>query len=536
MKRVAIIGSGIVGTALAYHLAEAGCQVDIFENGPETPYPHTPQYEVEVLYANPYAPPAEFVPTKLPPDIKGIVQAGDYGRAIDDERIMCVGGQATRWFGITPRLHPDHFKPKTLHGYGVDWPIGYGELESYYCRAEAYLGISGQVDNPFAGPRSRPFPLPAFELGYEDQLLAAQLRAAGLITHTTSQARVRHDHDGRPGCQNFGVCETCPIGARYSPNHHLDGLRASPRVRLHSNALVRRILIENDRARGIVFHPDHAHAEQEHGADIIIVAAGAIESARLLLLSASGGGVHRNGLGNASGQVGRNFGMHHIWWSELTFPRPVMPGRAGPPTLLSHQFIHPEGQGRGGGTTVELFDGIPQHFFNHVGRQHYADGSEALEALKPIIHRRSIAMNAETIPDDAKFIALSDRRDRFGDPFAAFNYKLSDFDHATYQRTCDLAQRFAKALEVEDIVVAPIEQFWSAHHHLGSCRMGASARDSVVDSFGAVHETKGLYVCGGATFPTVTPLQPTLTMVALAIRSAERIAEELKSQTMIVSD
>lgn len=529
MKRVAIVGAGIVGTALAHHLALAGHQVDLFENGPETPYPQVPQYQAEVLYANFSNPPAEHFPPALPPGIKGLTQSGDYQHVINDERTMCVGGQATRWFGITPRIHPESFKPKTLYGFGVDWPLTYSELEAYYGLAETYIGISGSNDdNPFAAYRSKPYPLPEFEISSQDAVLAAQLRDAGIITHTTPQARVRQYYDGRPACQNFGVCETCPVGARYNPAHHLTPDRRSPSITLHTNCLVRRIILEGDTGKGVAYHPQHGDREVEHRADAVILAAGAIETARLLLLSRAGG-IHRNGLGNAAGLVGRNLGFHHVWWGELTFEGLMMPGRAGPPTLMSHQFTRPEGKRNYGGATVELFDTFPSRLFDGLGRRENLDRTQIMETLLPGLRKRTLTMNAETIPSDDKYLDLSGPKDRFGDPFASVTYRLNDFDHETYRRVGGVAKQVAGALGAQDVEVFPIEQFWSAHHHLGTCRMGANGRDSVVDSFGAIHGARGLYVCGGSTFPTVTPLQPTLTMVAMAIRTAARVAEELNA-------
>jgi glucose dehydrogenase len=525
MKKVIIVGGGITGITLAYQLVKAGYAVDLFENGPPTPYPHTPQFEAEVLYANKFADPITFPPA-FPTGIKGIRQVGDYGRVIDDERIMCVGGQATRWFGITPRLQRESFTPRTLQGFGVDWPISYEDLEPYYCLAENHIGISGSNDdNPFAPPRSRSYPLPPFELSYQDLILAEKLKAAGIVTHTTPQARARHDFGDRPQCQNYGVCETCPVGARYSPNHHLQQIEGSQLLKVHTDCLVRRLIIEKGRAVGILFHAGHALTGQEHRADIIIVAAGAIETARLLLLSKTNG-IHRDGIGNASGQVGRNFGMHHVFWGEMMFDHPVMPGRAGPPTLLSHQFTEPKGKRDHGGMSIEIFDGYPYGSIDRITAQPPIDGENALKALRSVLNKRTLTLNAETIPDPDKYIDLSGPKDRFGDPFAAMTYKLNDFDHRTYQQGLRIADRIANAVGATALM-PPIEQFWSGHHHLGTCRMGQGMHDSVVDSFGAVHETPGLYVCGGATFPTVTPLQPTLTMVALAIRSAERITEEL---------
>ena len=527
MKSIAIIGSGIVGTTLAYHFVQAGHAVHLFEAGPETPYPHVPQYEMEVLYSNGFSPPSESIPPKLPEGVRGLSQSGDYHSNIDEERSLCVGGQATRWFGISPRLTPESFRPKTLHGYGDDWPITYGEIEPYYCRAEDYLGVSGSaVDNPFAPPRSKGFPLPPFALGHVDRILAAKLREGGLYVHTTPQARVRTDYDGRPACENFGVCGTCPIGARYSPNHHLQFALQTDLLTLHTRAVVRRIVMQGNRARAILYNPDYGATSIEHPADLIIVAAGGIESARLLLLS-RGSGIHRDGIGNASGQLGRNLGFHHVWWGGLVFKEKMMPGRAGPPTMLSQQFANPPGKRNYGGMTVELFDNVDQGLADSVARKQWRNGMRITDALRPGLNRRSLTFNAESIPGPRKYMDLSGPKDRFGDPFAHVCYELDDFDEETYAAARTLAKRFASALDAEADNIARFNQFWSAHHHLGTCRMGDNMRNSVVDSYGMVHDTQGLYVCGGSTFVTASSLQPTLTMVALAIRTADKIMKDL---------
>lgn len=527
MKSIAIIGSGIVGTTLAYHLVRAGHRVHVFENGPEIPYPHTPQFENEVLYANRFSAAARAIPSPLPDGIRGMSQSGDYPGSIDEERSMCVGGQATRWWGITPRLVPASFHPRTLHGYGDDWPITYDELEPYYCLAEGYLAISGSADdNPFAAPRSKPYLLPPFELSYKDRELSAKLKERGLVMHTTPQARARHAHEGRPGCQNFGKCNTCPTGARYSPNYHIGLALGTGLLTLHTGTLVRRIVLQGNRARAILYHPNHGAAAKEHPADIVIVAAGAIESARLLLLS-KGPGNHRDGMGNASGLVGRNLGFHHVWRGHMHFKENMMAGRIGPPTMLSHQFIDPPGMREHGGVTVELFDSLSGLHADSVAAQNWRSGADIVAALQPALHCRGLTFNGETKPSPNKYTALSDRKDRFGDPFMHVHYELDEFDHETYGYSQLLSQRFAEAVGAERVQVDPITQYWSAHHHLGTCRMGSSVRDSVVDSYGAVHDAQGVYVCGGSTFVTATSLQPTLTMVALAIRSAERIRKAL---------
>ena len=324
-KTAAIVGSGIVGTAVAHQLVQHGYRVDVFEKGPEYPYPHAQPFveKTRYLYNNPAY--------RLPADIRRLTSTGDYTSNLDNERFMLVGGSATRWQGLTLRMLPNDFKTKSLYGYGLDWPLAYSDLEPYYCRAEALLGVSGtDADNPFAPSRSKPYPLPPFSLSYGDTLIAEKLRAVGLVLHTTPQARTRNAYDGRPACQNFGMCSVCPIGARYSPTHHLASAVNTGRCTVHANVSVRRIEVDGSgRARAVVCQKNDSKAPVEHPADVIVVAGGAIESVRLLMLSSSAG--HPAGLGNQSAQLGKHFTLHHVWYRGASLPdaavsRPVRRG------------------------------------------------------------------------------------------------------------------------------------------------------------------------------------------------------------------
>lgn len=152
---VAIVGSGIVGATIAYELTGRGHRVEIFERGPDYPYPHTPQFQDRFLHR--YENPAY----GLPDDLQGLTVSGTYRGDINHERHMITGGTATHWGGIALRMVPEDFHTKSLYGFGDDWPIGYDDVEPYYCRAEALLGVSGtDADNPavvrgFRGPCSK---------------------------------------------------------------------------------------------------------------------------------------------------------------------------------------------------------------------------------------------------------------------------------------------------------------------------------------------------------------------------------------------
>jgi choline dehydrogenase-like flavoprotein len=513
-KTVAIVGSGIVGTTIAYLLTMRGHRVEMFEKGPEYPYPHTPQFEDWFLHG--YMNPAYW----LPPDLQNHTLSGTYHGDVEQERHMVVGGSATHWAGITLRMRPQDFRTRSLYGFGDDWPVTYEELEPYYCRAEALLGVSGtDADNRFAPRRSRPYPLPPFELSYEDRMLAARLAARGIVLHTTPQASTRRAYDGRPGCVNFGACDVCPIGARYSPNHHLLRAVATGRCALHPQTSVRRLVANRSgRVIALVFRPNDGTADLEHGADVIIVAGGALENARLLLLSSRDR--HPDGV-RLSERVGRYLTFHHLWTGRLDYAEAMFPGRVGRFTGQSFQFLDPPDRGRYGGIKIEFSANIvppPQRPLSDA-----ATGGAVLNILKPARSQRMLTLHAECDPTPRRYVTLSTARDRFGDPFAHIHYELSDFDGATYHFGRRLFDRVAAATHATRATLDPIEAFSSGGHHMGTCRMGHGPHDSVVDAFGALHGSPNLFVVGGSAFVGPAGVNPTLTMVALAMRTADYI-------------
>ncbi|NIR50214.1 GMC family oxidoreductase [candidate division KSB1 bacterium] len=516
-KSVAIVGSGIIGATLAYLFVKKGYRVDIFEKGPDYPYPHTDQFAERIFYL--YGNPAY----KLPKDIKNHSITGDYQHNVELERGMLVGGSSTYWAAITPRMLPNDFRTKSLYGFGEDWPLSYDDIEPYYCKAERLLGIAGtDDDNPFAPPRSQPFPLPPFELSYDDLLLAERLTKHDIVLHTTPQARTSELYDGRDACVNFGTCDVCPIGSRYSPNHHILLAMETGLCNVHTNVSVRRIALDSSgSAKTLVYQRNDERQEKEHSANLIMVAAGAIESPRLLLLSKDSR--FPDGIGNQGGHVGKHFTFHHLWHGRLQYKKKLYPGRIGPITGQSHQFMDPPTRGKHGGTKVE-FASTPgfRKILTEPG-----SASEIFEELKAKIYSRGIIMHAESAPSPQKYITLSEKRDRFGDPYAHIHYESSEFDYETYGFATDLYDRFAAATDGEKMEFDEVNEFDNGAHHMGGTRMGTAPENSVVDEYGKIHEIPNLFVLGGSNFGGTTgAVNPTLTMVAHAIRTAEYIMDQ----------
>jgi len=520
---VAIVGSGVAGSILAYLLTDFGVDVDVFEKGPDYPYPHELQCAEQVLYLH------DNPAYRLGPDLKGHTHSGPYRWNIEKERIMTIGGSCTRWEGLTVRMTPRDFRRRSLYAYGDDWPITYEDLEPYYCRAEALLGVSGtDDDNPFAPPRSQPYPLGPFELSYDDRILGERLKEHGIVLHTTPQARTSAAYEDRPACINIATCTFCPIGARYSPNYHLGKAVEAGLCKVRSNTSVRRILTDaSGRARALIYQQNDEKTEQEHAAKVIVVAGGAIESARLLLLSKDGR--HPDGIGNRGGHVGRHLLFHHVWRGGMYYEEALYPGRFGGWTGQSLQFRDPPEPGRHAGTKVEFasFLGIPYGSPQPNKYRTFETGSDVLEHLQRMVHRRDIGLHAESVPSPQNGVTLSNKKDRLGDPYAHVHYESSPLDYETYRFARGIFDRFAAATKAKDTFFSDPDGFDSGGHHMGTCRMGMDARDSVVTSFGQVHDVPGLFVAGSSTFVgTSGAANPTLTVAALAVRTAEYLLKQ----------
>ena len=513
---IAIVGSGIAGVTLAYHLTQQGHQVHIFEKGPTYPYPTSAAFSARLNLSTPDQ-------ETLPETFRKVITTGDIPYNPDEERRMRVGGQATSWQAISLRMNPSDFRTQTQYRFGSDWAIDYDELELYYTLAEAHLGVSGtDDDNPFAPPRSQPYPLPPFELGYYDRFLAAQLREADLHLHTTPQARTRESYNGRTGCQNFGACDICPIGARYSPGFHLQQAIETGNCTLHINTSVRRVIVENGKAVGLLIQANDAAESTVFDADTVVVAAGAIESTRLLLLSAND--QYRDGLGNHSGFLGTYFGMHKLRVAEFLYETPIFHGQTGFYTGQSHQFVDHPDRATKGGIKIEFSS-------NENGPVRLAlPGADVLTEFpqQPSLkHRRPFYAHAESEMTPNKNITLAEESDPLGDPCPHLHYELSDFDHRTYAHSTELMERFAQATHADVQFWQGVNQWVSGAHHMGGCRMSSDADDGVVDAFHAIHGVAGVYVLGASNFATTSPVNPTLTITALSIRLADILNERV---------
>lgn len=505
---VCVIGSGIAGALLANRLASAGRDVVILEAGKRfNRGDRMDQLRRLQILRTPLWPwEAEgrdgFVDTSKS-------EIG-YSYRLNRSRVKAVGGSTLYWGGLINRFWESDFRTASTYGHGVDWPLSYADIEPWYCEAEAEIGVAGK-QNATDPPRSKPLPMGPFPPKYGEDAWFSVAEKLGIDIGYSLHARNSEPYGGRPACAAFSVCELCPIAARYSGDFHVDRALATGHAVLAENTVARRILTGSDGAVSTVLATTLKGEDVEVHADHYVVAAHAIETARLLLLS---------GVGNTSDQVGRNL-MEH-WYSGAGgfIDSKVYPFQIGFETLeCNHWYDGPERRDRGAikFSFRDARDPLQDGF-----REGLLGADLAQRDCEEFGHWIGVAAEVEHLPNPNSRVTLSDSKvDKFGDPVPHIHFALSDTDRRTHEAARDIAVSLLEARGCRNIEALP--GYVRAHHHMGTCRMSSDPAAGVVDADCRVHESPNLYLAGSSVFPTGSGRQPTLTLAALSLRLAEHL-------------
>ncbi len=432
--------------------------------------------------------------------------------------VKAVGGTTIHWAGASLRFQPHEWKAATTYGpvQGanlLDWPIDAEEMAPWYDLAEKKLNVTRTNGNAgLPGSNNyKVFEAGAKALGYTE-------------VHTGRMAINSAEGDDRLACHQTGFCfQGCKWGAKWSAAY-TDIPRGEATGNLEVRDRVHALRIEHGpdgRVNGVVY-ADEDGVEHKQMARIVCVAGNSIESPRLLLNSASA--LYPDGLANSSGQVGRNY-MRHLTGSVYgIFDKPVRMWRgttmAG---IIQDEARHDPGRGFVGGYEFETLSlGLP---FMAAFLDPGAWGREFTTALDHYENMAGMWIVGEDMPQETNRITLNHAvKDRFGLPVANVNYS----DHANDRAMRDHAYRQGQA--IYDAVGAtrtlPTPPYPSTHN-LGTNRMSENPRDGVVNRWGQTHDIANLFISDGSQFTTGAAENPTLTIVALAIRQADHIAGEL---------
>ncbi|WP_297527118.1 GMC oxidoreductase [Thiohalobacter sp.] len=544
---VAIIGAGAGGGALAWGLCHAGIRVLMIEAGPAFVPPRDyPQTAVDwERHAFPQPPGSRgrhrFAPLQpLDEGLRAELGSWNAGQGPLNPRshrhgwryhhVRGVGGSTLHFTGEAHRLHPRAFRLQTEFGVGADWPIDYDTLESWYRQAEALIGVAG-VTEP-SRPRSGPYPQRVHPPGHAAQRLMGR---SSLTWHPNALAVLSSPHQGRPACNYCAACNRgCPRTDKGSTDvTFIRQAQATGRLTLLTDTEVLRLVPGGDDRISALVISGADGARRRVRARVNVVACGAVETPRLLLLSAN---AHApDGLANESGMVGRNFMETLSWKSTGLHPEPLGSHRGLPADIICWDFNAPDAiPGVVGGCrfTHSTAEGGFNGPIAHATRALAGWGRDHRRRLRAEFGRLiSVGAIGESLPHPGSFIDLDpEAKDDHGRPLARIHSHLDDMAVA---RLRFMARKTREILAEAGVTDLREEygtwDFFSATHVFGTARMGTDPGTSVVDANGRSHRWKNLYIADASLFPSSGGGEsPALTIAALALRMAGHIAEHLR--------
>jgi choline dehydrogenase-like flavoprotein len=533
-----VIGSGAGGGVAAAALAEAGRRVLVVERG-DMPHrnhlwqDHLRNARTPVGLDDRTAPTAD-EPRTLEVGGRVLTLTATDGRW--GNNAMTVGG-GTRVYGAQAwRFSPEDFRMASTYGVPEgsalsDWPIDYADLEPYYSRAEWEVGVSGDATgNSADGPRSRDYPMPPLPTTTAARLLAAGAARLGLQTSTVPLLISSRPWLGRPACARCSQCIgfACPIEAKNgSHNTMLARAVATGRASILTGVRAER-LVPDERGRivgvALVGEVDGALWRATVGAAEIVVAAGAVESARLLLNSPTPREPH--GVGNNQDQVGRHLQGHLYAGATGVFEDPIN-DLAGPgPAIATNDFRHRNPGVVGGGMLANEFVTTP--VLDHA----YLDGAgmlplhgtamkEAMRWLSPRMHRvvgpiQEITTAGSRVRLDPQLV------DRFGIPVVRFSGEVHAEDLKAAAFMTERAAEWLTASGATHVIGVPPRGAGagpsSGQHQAGTARMGDDPSRSVTDPMGRVWGHDNVRVADGSLHVTNGGVNPVLTIFANSMR------------------
>lgn len=511
---VVVIGSGAGGGTVANELCQRGVEVVLLEAGARQSIATFVNDEWKAFAQTAWLDKRS---------TSGTWRVGKNFPALPAWICKTVGGSTVHWAGASLRFQEHEFRARTTYGDVpgaslLDWPLTLKELEPYYDKAEANMGVTRTHGNPGL-PGNNNFKVMyagATRLGYKN-------------VHTGRMAINSRPRDGRAACQQIGFCfQGCKTGAKWS-TLYVEIPKAEKTGRLDLRPECQALQIQHD-ARGKVngvLYADKAGARHVQRARAVCVACNSIESARLLLNSASP--KFPDGLANSSGTVGKFYMRHMTGSVYATFEKPVHMYRgttmAG---IIMDESRNDPARGFVGGYEMETLSlGLP---FMAAFLDPGAYGERFAEALDRYAHMAGMWLVGEDMPQERNRVTLHPtEKDQFGLPIPDVHFDDHPNDLAMRSHAYRQGAAVYEAVDATRTYEVPP---YPSTHNLGTNRMSARPADGVCDKWGRTHDVPNLFVSDGSVFTTGGAENPTLTIVALAIRQAEHIAGLMSKRTI----
>jgi 2-methyl-1,2-propanediol dehydrogenase len=519
---VLVIGSGMGGGAVSKRLSDAGLKVVCLEQGDwvhPIEFPHLyDEWEIE-----------KYRTWETNPNVRQ--DPADYPVTGETSPRMMnvVGGSTVHYGGHWFRYKPVDFRKGTEHGLEgtIDWPLTYEELEPFYDINDAEMGISGRAGDP-SNPARSPRQGPPVKPGKAGRRVAQAWDKLGWHWWPGDNAIVTDHFDGRLPCNFCGNCHSgCPRGSlgsvdvAYWPKALRNG------VDLRVNARVEQILVSDGRARGAVYIDRMTGARHEVRADMVVLAANAVGTPRLLLMSAQKD--HPDGLANSSGLVGTHL-MHHVWsFMDMWFEEPTEGYKGTMGCSVYSQELYDTDLDRG------FANGMTFLTLASLGAAYSAMGTHVAppdpwgidhrDAFnRHFAHHVVCFMQGEDLPVLENRVTLDPAiTDSSGLPAPHIEYRIHDNDRALAEFGTDRLRDLAEAADAtESHLTGPLFPP-PAWHLMGTCRMGSSPEDSVTNKYNQTWDVPNLFIADGSALTTGAAVNPTSTIGAVAVRCAEYI-------------
>jgi len=505
---VVVVGSGAGGGTLANELAQRGIDVVCLEAGPR-------------LTINDIVNDNGVMFNRLSWLDKRI-GTGDLNASLPLWVCKTVGGTTVHWAAAALRFQEHEFKARTTYGEIaganlLDWPISLEEMAPFYDRAEDKMGVTGTHNIPRL-PGNNNF-----------KVMAAGAKRVGYKEfHTGNMAINSEPRDGRPGCHQIGFCMSgCAIGAKWSTLYtEIPKAEATGHFELRPDSMA--LKINHDAAGKVtgVVYADKAGNHHEQKARAVCVAGNSVETPRLLLNSASA--KYPDGLANSSGQVGRNF-MRHMSGTVYA----IMPGRvnfdrgtqmAG---IVKDEARHDPKRGFAAGYEMETLPGfgLVGVATNTVSNGWGRDYARVIENYDRFA---GMWLVGEDLPQHDNGVTLHPtEKDQHGLPVPVVHFKDHANDFAMRNHAFKAGRAIYEAVGATEVFELPP---FPSTHNMGTCRQSENPRDGVCNKNGRAHDVPNLFISDGSQFTSSGAENPTLTIVALAIRQAGYIADQLSSK------